>query len=524
MRRPNPFQSFFGFVATLVLLVGLGVMLWLRGGLAFSPGELTSISHAGLGTGGFRSHAEFEPDCSNCHQPLETTQDQLCLDCHVEVAAQVEGNNGTHAHIEQVVRCAECHSDHRGRDFNPTRQAFEHFDHSLTHFNLIWHQVNYDASPMDCTACHSLEPIFDVTTGECAGCHSAQDLTFVQQHTADFGENCLECHDGTDRMTRFDHQATNFKLEGQHAAARCGSCHSIKAQALNSIPQQSQGGFVLVARSAQDGTDPLQQFKDAPTECKGCHTEPEMHLGMFAEDCSTCHNSQSWSPASLEGVDFEHSKHTGFSLQRHLVDADDQPIRCNNCHQNSLQAFDVRTCIACHSSDDDSTAFMQQHTTEVGFSCKQCHDGVDRMEYFNHDSLFPLQGQHAGIACSACHTDFIFKDLSAACVQCHAEPAIHAGSFGLQCQYCHLDQAWQPAKLRRHIFPLDHGGQGEIACQTCHVQRYDEITCYGCHEHQAEPIQASHLAAGVSMEDLPRCAVCHPDGLQGEQTRIGRGE
>jgi hypothetical protein len=26
------------------------------------------------------------------------------------------------------------------------------------------------------------------------------------------------------------------------------------------------------------------------------------------------------------------------------------------------------------------------------------------------------------------------------------------------------------------------------------------------------------------LDDLPLCAACHPNGLQGEQTKIGRGE
>jgi hypothetical protein len=525
MRRINPVQSLPGLIATFLLLTGLGMMLWLRGGEAFSPGSLTAISHSGLQAGGFRSHAEFEPECSKCHQPLKTTQGELCLDCHVEVAAQLDKQNGTHAHIQDANRCATCHSDHQGRDFDPTRQAFNHFDHTLTHFSLLWHQVNYDASPMDCTACHTMEPVFAVSIAECLDCHSARDEAFVQQHIQDFGDDCLQCHDGKDQMINFDHQATDFKLEGQHAAARCGSCHSNEARARQQARQPGRAGFALLTREERDEpTTLLAQFWDTPIACGSCHTEPEMHRGMFSEDCATCHNAQSWSPAILDGKQFEHAKHTGFSLQQHLFDANEQPIRCNDCHQSDLKAFDVQTCITCHSLDDASASFMQQHTAEVGLSCKQCHDGVDRMEYFDHNSVFPLQGRHAGVACLACHTDYNFIETTAACVQCHAEPAIHAGSFGLQCQYCHTDQAWQPAQLRQHRLPLDHGGQGEIKCQTCHTQRYDEITCYGCHEHQPEPIQASHLAAGVSLEDLPRCAACHPDGLQGEQTKIGAGE
>ena len=56
-------------------------------------------------------------------------------------------------------------------------------------------------------------------------------------------------------------------------------------------------------------------------------------------------------------------------------------------------------------------------------------------------------------------------------------------------------------------------GGGEIACQVCHPSNYQQNTCYGCHDHQPEPIAASHLKAGISMDDLPDRASCHPTGL-----------
>lgn len=514
MKRQTPFLSSFGFIMTILLLAVLGWMLWKRGGEAFSPGRLTAASLPGGELEGFTSHAEFEPDCSRCHQPLQTTQDRLCLDCHQEVVAQLQVQNGTHAHITQVNQCAACHADHRGRDFDPTRPAFDRFDHTLTHFSLVWHQVNYDASPMDCSGCHSLEPGFQAAVAHCAECHASKDQTFLAAHEKDFGADCLVCHDGADRMLAFDHQATRFPLQGQHVETSCADCHAQAARSKQSGAQQ-QAGFALLAAvdSPQARPGGPMPFEDTPTDCSACHAEPDLHRGMFAGSCADCHTPQAWSPAELDGALFEHSAQAGFSLERHQRGFDGQSISCNQCHQGSLQQFDIQSCLDCHSNDESAAAFMTQHLNENGPHCMDCHDGVDRMRYFDHASRFPLQGRHAELACQECHEEFVFRDTPAECVHCHAEPAIHTGFFGKQCQYCHTAETWTPARLRVHRFPLDHGGQGEIDCKTCHVQRYDELTCYGCHDHQPEPIQSSHLAAGITMDELPDCAKCHPDGL-----------
>jgi len=98
------------------------------------------------------------------------------------------------------------------------------------------------------------------------------------------------------------------------------------------------------------------------------------------------------------------------------------------------------------------------------------------------------------------------------CVECHAEPEIHAGVFGTQCQSCHTSTAWSPAQLQVHNFPIAHGEQGDQACAVCHPNVYFEYTCYVCHDHQPGPIQEKHFQEGISFQDLPNCAQCHPDG------------
>jgi hypothetical protein len=126
-----------------------------------------------------------------------------------------------------------------------------------------------------------------------------------------------------------------------------------------------------------------------------------------------------------------------------------------------------------------------------------------------------LDGKHAEIACADCHLNQVFAGTPSICYQCHAEPEIHAGIFGLDCQFCHTTAAWSPATLLEHNFPLDHGirrSDPATSCSTCHPTNYVEYTCYGCHDHQLEEITQKHNEEGITPTELPACATCHPTG------------
>ena len=143
------------------------------------------------------------------------------------------------------------------------------------------------------------------------------------------------------------------------------------------------------------------------------------------------------------------------------------------------------------------------------------------MSGFDHETFFPLAGRHASSACETCHligeAGRVFKGTPTACHQCHAEPQIHAGFFGLQCEYCHSTDAWVPAQLSQHAFPLSHGEQGVLECQACHTDSYTTYTCYGCHEHQPEETAEKHVEEGISRAELPNCTKCHPQGEEADE-------
>ncbi len=404
-----------------------------------------------------------------------------------------------HGSISNVDDCAGCHQEHRGRDHDLLAEAYNNFDHSIARFNLIKHQINYTASPIECAECHDLDGPLRFLPESCTKCHDAHLPEFMSQHIQDFGLDCLSCHDGKDRMVDFDHQLTAFPLDGQHSPLRCGDCH-------NQQFKQAEGDF----------------FSGLPGECSGCHQQPEVHAGLFEEGCDECHNSTGWSPALLQGTFFDHAKNTRFSLVKHGLGFDGKPLRCTDCHsliaagmgegvEPDKELFQQQICMDCHLGEAKEE--MVSHAEQTGDNCLECHDGVDRMMAFEHAAVFVLDGAHTGLNCQDCHASG-YSDTPSSCVSCHQEPEIHEGFFGQECLNCHSTTAWAPALMTNHSFPINHGGEGVVECQTCHSQSYTQYTCYSCHEHQPADILEEHLEEGISQDELPNCVRCHPAGRE----------
>jgi hypothetical protein len=404
MNRTSVFFSPLSIGITLVAMFGLGISILTFGGLGFSPGPLTAASQPGVTLQGFGSHEGFETQCALCHQPLRANQNELCIHCHADIGSQVTGQTGMHGKLPAQTRCADCHPDHRGRDFNPTQFALAHFDHN--------------------------------TTG--------------------------------------------FPLTGSHIAVTCSDCHA------------------------------NNHFQATARDCVACHQEPIQHVGMFGVACAECHSPESWKPATFNRKPFDHTQ-TSFTLVRHINDYTGQPMTCTSCHRPGKIGFDASPCIDCHTAAKSD--FMQSHSAQFGEDCLQCHDGADRMHAFTHASFFPLDGKHASLACDSCHAGKRFNPTPIDCKDCHQEPAIHAGYFGLQCSRCHDTFSWSPSMLHAHTFPLDHGSQADVPCQSCHPNNYLTYTCYACHDHQAQEIAASHAKVGIAAVDLPNCSKCHPTGI-----------
>lgn len=488
MSRQHPLFSRLGCLGGLVLILGIVAAIWLTGGEIFSPGLLTAWAEEGKTLQGFQSHAEFEPDCQQCHAPFVGLTAERCEACHTSVQAERAAGQGLHGRLDtdEAAQCGTCHRDHQGRDYNPHTVALKKFDHATIGFSLARHLTDYDATSLECRACHNL-PQYDFILARCVDCHAQNDPAFMEAHTAAFGGDCLACHDGVDQTSAFDHAQTDFPLDGAHAEQACTACHN-----------------------------PNLPPADTPTECQACHAEPALHAGVFATDCATCHSPAAWSPANLpQQPAFAHTQ-TAFQLIHHRQDFNGAPLTCAACHTGA--AFiptSTESCVACHGSHDQ--AFMTQHVQDFGLSCVGCHDGTGNMKDFDHHRVFALEGRHAELECAACHIDQQFRGTPGNCVDCHQEPEAHAGVFGLNCAACHTAAAWAPARLTQHTFPLDHGEQGEIACATCHTASYTQQTCYGCHEHDPGETQARHAELNLSADELNDCAACHPTGREAEE-------
>ena len=489
INRQHPILSPIALGAMVLLMAGVVVSVILAGGAAFSPGPLTSQSLAGVQLGGFASHADFENDCNVCHVPLQGLDPARCEACHTAVGAERASGEGLHGRLATTAACADCHPDHRGRDFDASAAALNRYDHGQTRFSLDRHLQDYDGSALACSTCHA-GGHYAAEPPACLVCHTVHDGAFMADHATAFSTDCMQCHDGVDRWSNFHHAQTAFPLEGAHWGLPCATCHT--------------------ARQPPDSV---------PAECAACHAEPAVHAGLLGTDCAACHTADGWRPAALDGAAFDHAR-TGFSLVTHQVGFDGAPLPCAACHVRGATgtadfgSVPETVCTVCHGTHE--AAFMAEHVQQYGAGCQTCHAGTGlSLVGFDHSRVLPLDGGHAALACTACHGLAPRAAEPANCAACHAEPELHVGLFGTQCAACHPTGGWVPAALRQHTFPLDHGGS-PVACATCHTQTYASYTCYGCHEHEPDDTQREHAEEGIGADQLADCAACHADGREHE--------
>ena len=264
----------------------------------------------------------------------------------------------------------------------------------------------------------------------------------------------------------------------------------------------------------------------SPNRCQDCHLEiarqraeaSGLHgLLPGTDKCQTCHIEHQGRDAVISDVPFvniNHERLTGFGLDHHQRDYGGAPLTCQHCHARGSYAPESVDCTTCHGGEDPHS--MAEHAQRFGDNCLGCHDGRDRMVDLDHSLVFVLDGAHDGPECQECHPGQTFAATARTCVDCHEEPAVHLGTFGVDCARCHGTAAWTPAELRQHDFFLDHGSEQRLECEVCHVETYTAVTCYGCHDHEPQETRRLHLEAGVAEAEIEGCATCHPTGQPGE--------
>jgi hypothetical protein len=471
------------------------------------------------------AHAEYEEDCGNCHERFERSKQRaLCLDCHDDIAADIESKSGFHGKDRRASRaaCARCHTDHEGRDAEIVDLDTSSFDHELTDFPLVGHHVENQ-----CNDCHRPEQRHRDTPGDCFSCHEDDDA-----HAGTLGTQCSDCHTPNDWLdVEFDHDTTGFALIGKHqgpacldchaddtftdtpttcfgchaeddahngrSGNECGNCHSPVGWDDTRFDHNRDTGFLLDGRHAEQKCDACHSddpFSDQlATECVACHEEDDNHEGHFGQQCESCHISAGWPE-----VQFDHALDTGHTLRGAHSD-----VECQACHIEPI--FDIAPatdCLSCHEDDD-------AHDSTLGLTCTDCHNESTWQGdvFFDHGlTRFPLLGKHEERECEDCHDSHVFRDAPEQCVECHRENDAHDGRFGDRCALCHNPVDWGQAVFNHNTqtgFEL-LGAHARIDCETCHRQpltaqkrlgRY----CADC--HKSDDIHDGEFG--------PDCARCH---------------
>lgn len=442
-----------------------------------------------------KAHIKQEEQCGNCHdRSNRVTQSSLCLDCHKDVAADVGNRRNFHGRMPNAGsgECRACHSEHKGRDADISQLNAAQFDHAQTAFALEGAHAG-----LDCGACHKKGEAWRKAPLSCVGCHKSDDA-----HRGQFTQSCGECH-GSLSWTggKFDHDKTEFRLNGAHVSTSCDACHV--------------GG----------------RYKATPKTCVGCHATDDEHRGSRGPDCGKCHGTKEWKSAK-----FDHLKETGYALLGAHAEVD-----CLGCHKSGNYKEKIpKDCDGCHRADD-------AHARRFGAKCEDCH-GNDRWRPVDYDHAgrhhFPLMGAHAKLDCHACHTANASSKLPEDCEGCHAGQNPHADQVSGKCTACHGQDDWRSGLKFDHDlskYPL-LGLHRLVSCVQCHATvkfAAAATDCKGCHASDdvhkgglGEKCQSCHSPNGWSLwvfdhardahfpllgaHSKLQCASCHlaPPGTQ----------
>ena len=446
MRKANRLGclSGMGLTTAVVTLLVIAGYVYAKGGLLYNPGPLNA--QTGEMLGGVTSHAGTGGDCKACHTAFweSDTMADRCVKCHTTIALQMQGPSSLHGSLmsgNPDLSCHDCHSEHRGADAGLTHMETGSFPHEAVGFSLRGHQLSAKREPFTCEDCH-VSDITSFALDTCRTCHSQMDSTFVIAHSIEYGDTCLNCHDGVDRFGKnFRHNFT-FTLVGKHEGLICSKCHTS-------------------ARSFAD-------FQTAPMDCQACHGRDDPHQGAFGTDCSACHKPEAWTPAN-----FDHN------LAAFKLEDSHAQVKCAECHVNNVYKGTPSECFSCHKQED-------RHNGAFGTDCSACHRPTDWDDVtFDHSkSNFPLTGLHLSLACEQCHSTGQFAGLSTQCAACHGDPVFHAGMFSPDCATCHTTLNWLAQYNGPHPSFGEHGGINHegATCRDCHTQSLRAATCTKCHE------------------------------------------
>ncbi len=506
--------------------------------------------------------------------------DVACQKCHPKAAFKLAAFDGG--------ECSQCHkSPHDGQIFSTKKCQSCHSaslrtmrDVRFDHKKQTGHALLGKHAAIACETCHTRALGMRKPTGTCETCHAGDNRHGTR--FAQFGSPpaCATCHSqrAWKSSFQFNHKAnTGFELTAKHATTACRSCHrgkspsemerfEIKNGCMSCHRHQNAHGGKFandqcLTCHAEGGSKKLRQdsleayhgegskfplrgahagvqcqlchendvYQSTPRECGvSCHQD-SLHRGTLGEECSRCHEGGQW-PA----VRFDHAGDTKWPLRGKHANL----ATCEGCHPGRRYDGTPTSCGAagCHKADD-------VHQGQLGSGCERCHreDGATLFQH-NRDAKFKLENKHAPLLCASCHKSIAFKPVRSDCVGCHAEPAVHRGRYGTDCERCHSTKSFADIAALHDVgdFSLT-GAHDQLACASCHPRgearrgsgnlcitchRKDDIhrnalspRCGECHNQRAfSPARFDHLSVGCGLTGLHAtlpCADCHRNGNYG---------
>ncbi|MFQ5559948.1 MAG: cytochrome c3 family protein [Nitrospinota bacterium] len=434
----------------------------------FMPGKVIS------------GHEKYEEKCSLCHKKFKKAlQRPLCMDCHKDVSKDIKENTGFHGLNSKAKNddCRNCHTDHKGRDFNIVIMDKDMFAHNATDFPLRGSHVD-----LLCKVCHKAGEKYRAAKGTCITCHRKKDY-----HKGTLGEKCADCHKETVwRDFSFDHNKTKFKLAGKHERVLCTKYHPEKNY--KKTPRECYGCHKVndvhggkYATKCQKCHTPkgwkVSVFKHKKTgsigkvkitNCYACHEANDLHKGGFGRDCKKCHTTEKWKPSI-----FKHDKTEFELIGKH------KKVDCKACHTATGKYEKLKTgCFGCHKQKD-------KHNGLYGTKCADCHISKDwKDSIFDHQKTdFKLDGKHKEVSCHLCHKKPPFKEeTKSACKECHRFDDTHKGRYGAYCAPCHTPEEWKKSVFdhQKTVLP-ENSKKGFEKCPLCFKERLGK-TCNGCHK------------------------------------------
>jgi len=431
--------------------------------------------------------AHKNTDCIECHENTFQGTSSECITCHlIDYQSAIFPN---HVQLGYPEDCSVCHTEERWQGAVFDHRQNTGYELREAHANLY------------CQDCHINGQITGLPT-DCFGCHqndynSVQDPNHV---TGQFPTDCLRCHNETVwNPAVFDHNNTQFPLQGAHTSIDCIDCHT--------------NGYASI-----------------PTDCWSCHetdfnnvTDPNHVTNNFDRNCTVCHTQVGWTPAF-----FDHSN-TSFPLTGAHTTLD-----CIACHANGY-ANTPSDCWSCHESDFTGVSDPNHITNNFSHDCTLCHStSAWSPASFDHSNTnFPLTGAHLTLDCIECHANG-YAGTPTDCFSCHetnynntTNPNHLAAGFPIDCEPCHNTMVWTPSTWDHdsQYFPIYSGRHEQewTTCDECHVDPNDFtiFECIFCHEHSNQTqVNNDHSEVTNYVYASWACYDCHPDGLVNNKFKL----